>query len=94
MKTIPCDYSQYNSRQCEDGKVLIYGEMGGPPPEIITCPKCNGTGTLQFLNHLFFKKLPNLPKSGMQLMKKSKSGRRIWHEPNLAYRSRCISKRM
>ena len=32
---------------CENGKVLIYGEMGGRPPEIITCPQCNGVGKIQ-----------------------------------------------
>lgn len=60
MKTILCDYSQYNSRQCEDGKVLIYGEMGGPPPEIITCPKCNGTGTLQVPESFILQKIAEL----------------------------------
>lgn len=46
MLTIPCDYSQHNSRQCEKGQVLIYGDMP-VPPQIITCPKCHGTGEIQ-----------------------------------------------
>lgn len=47
MITIPCDYSPPDGRQCEKGQVLIYGEMGGRPPETITCPKCNGAGKIE-----------------------------------------------
>ena len=64
MKTIPCDYILESfgrgSRQCEGGKVLIYGEMGGPPPEIIVCPQCKGVGTLQVPESFILQKIAEL----------------------------------
>jgi hypothetical protein len=45
---IPCKHSQPGSAICNGGKLLIYGEMGYRPPEWITCPKCNGSGTVVF----------------------------------------------
>lgn len=59
MLTIPCDYSQYNSRQCENGQVLIYGDMP-VPPQIITCPKCNGTGEIQVEESVIEKQIADL----------------------------------
>jgi len=48
MITIPCDYiPPEGGRQCEEGQVLIYGEMGGPLPRTITCPKCGGAGKIE-----------------------------------------------
>ena len=44
MIEIPCDYNHPQGGPCEEGQVLIYGEMGGRPPETITCPRCGGTG--------------------------------------------------
>jgi hypothetical protein len=48
MITIPCDYSPpEGGKTCEEGTVLIYGEMGGRPPETIICPKCKGAGKIE-----------------------------------------------
>jgi len=50
---IPCDFRHPHGTYCSDedlcekGQVLIYGEMGGRPPETITCPKCNGLGKIE-----------------------------------------------
>lgn len=60
MKTIPCDYHQYDSRPCENGKVLIYGEMGGRLPETIVCPKCNGIGTIEVPESFILQKIAEL----------------------------------
>lgn len=60
MKTIPCDYSQYDSPGCDKGKLLIYGEMGGRPPEIITCPACGGTGTIEVEESSILQKIADL----------------------------------
>jgi len=45
--TIPCDYRHEQGEACKKGNVLIYGEMGGRPPETIVCPKCKGLGTIE-----------------------------------------------
>lgn len=45
MIKIPCDYTD-----CEEGKVVIYGEIGShtpDPPRTITCPKCKGAGKIE-----------------------------------------------
>lgn len=47
MITIPCEYQHPQGRACEEGRVLVYGEHGGPPPEINTCPQCKGAGVIQ-----------------------------------------------
>jgi transcription initiation factor IIE alpha subunit len=61
MKTIPCDYVPSKpGRQCKDGKLLIYGEMGGPPPETITCPKCGGDGTIEVPESDILQKIAEL----------------------------------
>ena len=44
---IPCEYHHPEGRECEEGKVLIFGEMGGRPPETITCPQCHGAGMVE-----------------------------------------------
>ena len=41
---IVCNFCPGDGRPCHKGKVLYYGEMGGPPPRLETCPKCGGTG--------------------------------------------------
>jgi hypothetical protein len=47
MITIPCDYHHPEGTGCEEGRVLIYGEMGGRPPQTIDCPKCKGAGKIE-----------------------------------------------
>jgi hypothetical protein len=73
---IPCQHSQPGSAICNGGKLLIYGEMGYRLPEWITCPKCNGSGTVIFtvkeLNEavdLIDEEIANLRKERRELIK-------------------------
>lgn len=60
MKTIPCEYYRHDTAGCDKGKLLIYGEMGGRPPEIITCPACGGTGTIEVEESFILQKIADL----------------------------------
>lgn len=45
--TIPCDYHDSSGYHQDDGTFLIYGEMGGPLPRVIPCPKCKGANVIK-----------------------------------------------
>ncbi len=61
MITIPCDYTPpEGGRTCDKGEVLIYGEMGGPLPRTITCPKCHGTGEIKVARSVIVDRINEL----------------------------------
>jgi hypothetical protein len=60
MITIPCDYKHPEGKQCEQGVVLIYGEMGGQPPQTITCPQCKGAGKIEVEESVIQEKINDL----------------------------------
>jgi len=61
MIMIPCDYSPPEGGTiCEKGQVVIYGEMGGRPPQTIICPKCNGVGKIEIEESVIENKIADL----------------------------------
>ena len=46
MIKIKCDFVHPEGTACDEGRVLIYGEMGGRLPQRIQCPKCKGEGVV------------------------------------------------
>jgi hypothetical protein len=66
---IPCDYKApfLGGYHREDGSYLIYGEMGGPLPQVVECPKCHGTKLIEVDETFVFGKLEKLAKERDEL---------------------------
>ena len=73
MIKIKCDYIHPEGTACDEGRVLIYGEMGGRLPQRIQCPKCKGEGVVYVETSVIQEKIDELNRYKNHLIKEIKN---------------------